>query len=105
MLHSRLLPVAIYTQCLTVLGCPLIFSPVRYQKKKGIISYLEIANTVYPFLPIFGMNASSNPITKKVAIRLNSVICVLSHPVVFALLIDVIPTLARAPTTTSAITA
>jgi len=50
------------------------------------------------------MKANSNPITKNVATKPNIVIWVVVHPVVFASLIEVIPTVANAPTTTRAIT-
>jgi len=51
------------------------------------------------------MNATSSPMTKNVAIRPNRRTCSEVHPVVFALLIEVIPTPAIEPTTTRAITA
>jgi hypothetical protein len=50
------------------------------------------------------MKDNSNPITKNVATRPNSNICVVVQPVVLASLIEVIPTPASAPTITSAIT-
>jgi len=50
------------------------------------------------------MNANSNPIMKKVLIKPNSNTCVSVHPDVFALLIAEIPTVAKAPIITSAIT-
>jgi hypothetical protein len=50
------------------------------------------------------MNAISSPITKNVAIKPNKRTCVSVQPVVFASLIDVIPTDASAPITTRAMT-
>lgn len=50
------------------------------------------------------MNDINSPITKNVAISPNKSTCSVVQPVVFALLIDVIPTPAIAPTTTRAIT-
>jgi hypothetical protein len=66
---------------------------------------MKLLSVVYYFLPILGMNATSRPITKNVAIRPNKSTCSDVQPVVFAALIDVIPTPAIEPTTTSAITA